>query len=244
VLLKQSPSGDESMAFPLEAGPVWRMVRPGAYHYQCFAPGGGSVAGEVEVPAGSPATVDVVVADPGTICGTVAPQPDALRILVTRSPLHGRRDRFDWWTEASVGPDGSYSLAGVPPGEWRLMLSIVSPDETTVHVEAVTVTVKSDEITRHDFVPMTSATKRVRIDLGTRSRALLHVTDDHDDNLCDGNVASGVIVEVPPGALRFAATPEIRDEVAIHWDFDHWTDGVVTTGADGIAVVRFEFSGR
>jgi hypothetical protein len=244
VLLKQSQSTARSHALPLDAGPILRLVSPGAYHYQCFAAGGGFAEGDVDVPAGSPVTVDVVVPDPGDVCGTVAPLPDALRVLVTRTPLHGERNYFNWWDGCVVGPDGSYSLDGVPPGEWRLMLTIVSSDETTARVEVATVTVKSNAITRHDFTPSAEATKRFRFDFGAAKRALVHVTDEHEANLVDGAFTNGAIAELPPAALRFSATPEIRDERTVNWDLDHWTEGTITAVVDGVAVVRFEFPAR
>jgi hypothetical protein len=245
VHLQQSPSGERSIALPLESGPTWRMVRPGAYHYQCWAADGGFAEGDVAVPAGSPVTVDVTLAEPGHICGTIAPMPDALRVLVSRTPLDRPRAHHEWWGACFVGPDGNYSLDGVPPGDWRLMLTIVAPDESTTRVEAATVTVKSGVITRHDFVPMSGATKRFRFDFGAAKRAFVHVTDDHGANVVDGAFTPGALVELPVSSLQFAATPEIRDEGNnVHWDTDHWTDGTLAAGEGGATVVRFEFPER
>lgn len=244
VQLADASSGCESFATPVSPGLISRMVRPGSYHYQCFASSGSVAEGDVEVPSGSPVTVEVALPDPGDICGTVAPMPDAARVVVNRSPVRGARTRFDWWSGCPVGPDGSYALDGVPPGEWRLLLTIVSPDQSSVRVETATVTVKSDSITRHDFAPSGGPTRRFRLELGAAERALVHATDAHDETVVDGMFPAGVNLDLPVAALHFSAAPQIRDERGCSWDTSHWTAGRITAGSDGVAIVRFDFSDR
>lgn len=244
LLFTESSSGAETFARATGPGLITRMLSRGRYHYQCFSNGGGFSEGDFELPSGSPVTADVVLPDPGSICGTVAPLPDATCIRVTRSPVRGVRTRFDWWGGCTVGPDGSYALDGVPPGEWRLLLTIVAPDESSTRVEVATVTVNSDAITRLDFAAGARPTKRFRLELGEVKSALVHATDAHGETVFDGVFAAGKSVDLPAEALHFSAWPEFRGAGAVSGEVNRWTQGTITGGADGVSIVRFDFPGR
>jgi hypothetical protein len=60
----------------------------------------------------------------------------------------------------------------------------------------------------------------------------------------DGVFASGKSVDLPVEALHFSAWPEFGDAGAVADDPSRWTAGTITAGADGVSIVRFDFSGR